>query len=230
MEDAETIIKYSFPQKVFMLIICLISDLTFFPCVALMKHQERYFYFYVFYFSLIGLILYHITNIYNIELFVRDEKWFQIFEIGALECINGIILSCNKFCFDLDKQEKLGYFIFYFIMIFQKIKPQFFIHKTISIFISIAICLYLNYKYGRPKSYTHNFSYALLFGLINLFFLHLSYNHPYLKICQCLCIICFSLFCYFSWNSQVEKKPKLLKMMLNGLIIYPIEKTKTLVN
>lgn len=225
------IVNLSFFGKIFLIFISLISDLTFFMTVSLMKYQNRYFLYYILYFSFISLFISHLCYIFQIELFLNEKKWFQIFEIGLLTNINSIILSMNKLGNDLEKQEKICYIIFLLIMIFEKINPQIFIHKLYSIFISLFVTVYLNKKYGMVKlnSTSINVIKGGFFGILSLIFMYKSYSYSFLKIFHYLSIFCFGLFSFYFMSEQLGKPSNLRKILKEGIIIYPIEKNKTLV-
>lgn len=213
------VFNYSHTERVLMAIITGSSNIATIPGLFLMKKQKRFFAYYLSIFAFINSVLYHICESLDIIIYLPQLKWHELDNIGAICCLNALIISITSFCFDMNEQRIMNYFSLFMALIFQKRGPWDLFNTIAPIVIIGIISVYKLIKYGRPKYFQEGLiqGFAFLVPAIAMFIKGLDDGNDYLRIYHSLWHVLIGLSTYYLWQIQYQSVYP-MKRMINDII------------
>lgn len=210
---------YSFFEKILMTIITGSSNFGTVPGLILIKRQKRTFVYYLSLFALINSLMYHICESLDIVIYLPQLKWHELDNIGAICCLNSLIIAKTSFCFDMKHQRKMNYLSLFLALLFQKRGPWELINTILPIVIISLITIYQLIKYGVPQYYPEPLKqgFILLIPAFAMFFKGLDDGNDYLRIYHSLWHVLIGLSSYYLWQIQYAKRTPLSTMILDIL-------------
>lgn len=198
------VFAYSSSERMLMAIITGASNIATIPGLFLMKKQGRNFTYYLSIFALTNSVLYHICESLDIILFIPQKKWHELDNIGAICCMNSLIISLTKYSENKAEQNKLNYISLFLALIFQKKDPWDLSNTIIPIAIISMMTLYQMFKLGLPKYYFNPLSQGLVLLVLALamFIKGLDDLNDYLRIYHSLWHVLIGLSTYYLWQIQ----------------------------
>ena len=198
------VFEYTYKERIIMAIITGSSNIFTIPGLFLMKYQNRTFAYYLSIFAIIDSILYHVCESLDIIIFLPQLKWHELDNIGAICCLNALIISLSKFNNNLDVQKKLNYLSLFLALIYQKRGPWNIINTIMPIVIfSIVLIIQLIY-YGIPKYYYEPFQKGFFFLIfaIAMFIRGLDDANDYLRIYHSFWHVLIGISTFYLWQLQ----------------------------
>lgn len=216
--------NYSTPERILMAIITGSSNIATIPGLFLIKRQKRYFIYYLSIFGLINSLLYHICESLDIVIYLPQLKWHELDNIGAICCMNALIISITPFCFDLSVQRKMNYFSLFMALIFQKRGPWDLFNTIAPIIVIGLICIYQIIKYGKPQYYREGLvqGFIIFIPALAMFVKGLDDGNDYLRIYHSLWHVLIGLSTYYLWQIQyknVYPLKSMVKDILDGSVL-----------
>ena len=198
--------EYTYSERILMAITTALSNVSTIPGLCLMKYQGRIFSYYFSIFGIIVSFMYHLCESLDIIIIIPQLKWHELDNIGAIYCLNNLMLSFTKFGLNIEEIERKNYISTLFILIIQKRGPW----DLTNTVIPIAVCgLYVIYhliKYGVPVYYKPQMIKGIIFfgiGLI-MFIRGLDDLNDYIRIYHTLWHIFIGIAFYFLWQVQYK--------------------------
>lgn len=182
------------------------SNIATLPGLFLMKKQGRYFAYYLSIFAFFNSLLYHICESLDIIVFIPQKKWHELDNIGAICCLNALIISLTKNSENMLEQNKMNYVSLFIALIFQKRDPWDLMNTIVPIVIITIITLYQFYRFGFPKYYLASSSQGLVLLVLALamFIKGLDDLNDYLRMYHSLWHVLIGLSTYYLWQIQKE--------------------------
>ena len=198
--------EYSYGERVLMAVTTALSNVSTIPGLCLMKYQGRIFSYYFSIFGIIVSFMYHLCESLDIIIIIPQLKWHELDNIGAIYCLNNLMLSFTKSGLNIEEIERKNYISTLFILIIQKRGPW----DLTNTIIPIALCaLYVIYdlmKYGIPKYYNPQMiKGAIFFGIGLIMFIRgLDDLNDYIRIYHTLWHIFIGIAFYYLWQIQYK--------------------------
>ena len=199
--------EYNYKEKILMAIITGLSNISSVPITLLTYKKGNTFVFMLAVFSIITSFFYHICESLDIVIFLRQLKWHELDNIGAICSLNSLILVLTRYHEDIEKQKMLNYFSIFMALLFQERNPWDLTNTLLPIFIFLFIAIYDWIKVGRPK-----FNYEVLWvggvflvAAIAMFVKGLDDGNDYLRIYHSLWHILIGISTFFLWQLQEKE-------------------------
>jgi hypothetical protein len=223
--ESENKYIYTQSEKIMMILFTCITHIFLLPVLFLMKYQKRNYVYYLSIFTFVCSFLYHICESLNVIIFVSFIKWNELVNIGSISCLNSLLISLTKFCFDKKEQKMMNYFALFMILVYQKRGPFNLINAIVPISIIILFVVYKLVKYGIPKYNKENLikgEIFFIFGMI-LFYFSFNYNNDYMRIYHFLCYIFCGISFFYLWQIQMDNS-----LSIKDIYIFTIGKKNNL--
>jgi len=197
---------YSYSERILMAITTALSNISTVPGLFLMKYHGRIFSYYFSIFGIIVSFMYHLCESLDIIIFIPQLKWHELDNIGALYCLNGLMLSFTKMGLDIDKIEKMNYLSTFLILIIQKRGPWDLTNTILPIVICAIYVIYHLIRYGMPKYYKDQLiKGGILFGIgVIMFIRGLDDLNDYIRIYHTLWHLFIGTAFFYLWQIQYK--------------------------
>ena len=204
--ESENKYYYTQSEKIIMVLFTCITHIFLLPILFLMKYQKRNYCYYLSIFTFICSFFYHICESLDVIIFVSFTKWNELVNIGVISCLNSLLISITKFCFDKKEQKMMNYFALFMILVYQKRGPFNLINAIVPICIIILFVVYKLVKYGIPKYNRVNLIKGDIFFIIGmiLFYFSLSLINDYMRIYHFLSYIFEGISFFYLWQIQID--------------------------
>ena len=145
--------EYSYSERILMAVTTALSNVSTIPGLCLMKYQGRIFSYYFSIFGIIVSFMYHLCESLDIIIIIPQLKWHELDNIGAIYCLNNLMLSFTKSGLNIEEIERKNYISTLFILLIQKRGPWDLTNTIIPIFICGLYVIYDFMKNGMPTYY-----------------------------------------------------------------------------
>ena len=88
--------EYTYNERILMAVTTALSNVSTIPGLCLMKYQGRIFSYYFSIFRIFVSFMYHLCESLDILIFIPQLKWHELDNIGAIYCMNNLMLSFTK--------------------------------------------------------------------------------------------------------------------------------------
>ena len=160
--------EYSYSERILMAITTALSNVSTIPGLCLMKYQGRIFSYYFSIFGIIVSFMYHLCESLDIIIIIPQLKWHELDNIGAIYCLNNLMLSFTKSGLNIEEIERKNYISTLFILLIQKRGPWDLTNTIIPIFICGLFVIYDFMKNGMPTYYKPQLIKGIIFFGIGL--------------------------------------------------------------
>ena len=169
--------EYSYSERILMAITTALSNVSTIPGLCLMKYQGRIFSYYFSIFGIIVSFMYHLCESLDIIIIIPQLKWHELDNIGAIYCLNNLMLSFTKSGLNIEEIERKNYISTLFILLIQKRGPWDLTNTIIPIFICGLFVIYDFMKNGMPTYYKPQ----LIKGVIYIFWNRINYVYKRIR-------------------------------------------------
>ena len=197
--------EYSHSERILMAVTTALSNVSTIPGLCLMKYQGRIFSYYFSIFGIIVSFMYHLCESLDI-IIIPQLKWHELDNIGAIYCLNNLMLSFTKSGLNIEEIERKNYISTLFILLIQKRGPWDLTNTIIPIFICGLFVIYDFMKNGMPTYYKPQLIKGVIFfgiGLI-MFIRGLDDLNDYIRIYHTLWHIFIGIAFYYLWQIQYK--------------------------
>lgn len=198
--------EYSYSERILMAVTTALSNVSTIPGLCLMKYQGRIFSYYFSIFGIIVSFMYHLCESLDIIIIIPQLKWHELDNIGAIYCLNNLMLSFTKSGLNIEEIERKNYISTLFILLIQKRGPWDLTNTIIPIFICGLYVIYDFMKNGMPTYYKPQLIKGIIFfgiGLI-MFIRGLDDLNDYIRIYHTLWHIFIGIAFYYLWQIQYK--------------------------
>ena len=198
--------EYTYNERILMAITTALSNVSTIPGLCLMKYQGRIFSYYFSIFGIIVSFMYHLCESLDIIIIIPQLKWHELDNIGAIYCLNNLMLSFTKSGLNINEIERKNYISTFFILIVQKRGPWNLENTIIPIVVCGLYVIYHLLKYGIPIYYKPQMIKGIIFfgiGLI-MFIRGLDDLNDYIRIYHTLWHIFIGIAFYYLWQIQYK--------------------------
>ena len=215
--------EYSHGERILMAVTTALSNVSTIPGLCLMKYQGR---IYSYYFSIFGIIvsfMYHLCESLDIIIIIPQLKWHELDNIGAIYCLNNLMLSFTKSGLNIEEIERKNYLSTLLILIIQKRGPWDLTNTIIPIVLCGLYVIYNLLRYGIPQYYKPQMIKGIIFfgiGLI-MFIRGLDDLNDYIRIYHTLWHIFIGIAFYYLWQIQYKNfvsYPEIYKYALKEIL------------
>ena len=102
------VFEYTQKERVIMAIITGMSNISSIPVTLLTYRQKNHFVFMMAVFSMLTSVFYHICESLDIIIVLKQLKWHELDNIGAICSLNSLILVLTQYHRDIEKQNLLN--------------------------------------------------------------------------------------------------------------------------
>jgi predicted membrane channel-forming protein YqfA (hemolysin III family) len=198
--------EYTYAERILMAITTALSNVSTIPGLCLMKYQGRIFSYYFSIFGIIVSFMYHLCESLDIIIIIPQLKWHELDNIGALYCLNNLMLSFTKSGLNIEEIERKNQISTLLILIIQKRGPWDLTNTIIPIVVCGLYVLYHLMVYGIPTYYKPQMIKGLIFfGIGVIFFIRgLDDLNDYIRIYHTLWHIFIGIAFYYLWQIQYK--------------------------
>ena len=198
--------EYSYIERILMAITTALSNISTIPGLFLMKYHGRIFSYYFSIFGIFVSFMYHLCESLDIIIFIPQLKWHELDNIGAIYCLNNLMLSFTKIGLNIDEIEKMNYLSAFLILIIQKRGPWELINTIMPIVICGIYVIYHMMRYGIPNYYKDQLIKGGIFFCIGLvmFIRGLDDLNDYIRIYHTLWHLFIGIAFYYLWQIQYK--------------------------
>lgn len=199
--------EYSNHEKILMALITGLSNISSIPITLLTYKQGNIFVFMIAVFSMITSFFYHICESLDIVILLKQQKWHELDNIGAICSLNSLFLVLTQYHQDLEKENLFNYFSVFMTLIFQEKDPWDLTNTILPIFIFLLITMYDWIKVGRPKLNYELFWVGGIFliAAVVMFVKGLDDRNDYLRIYHSLWHILIGISTFFLRQLQEKE-------------------------
>ena len=207
--------EYTRTEQILMAIITGLSNITSLPITLLCYRKHNIYVFALAIFSMITSFLYHVCESLDIALILKQMKWHELDNIGAICSLNSLILVLTHYHNDIPRQNILNYLSLFMTLIFQQRGPWDLINTFLPIIIYGVFAVYDCIKHGMPKYNYQTLWYGgfFLIGAIAMFIRGLDDLNDYLRMYHSLWHVLIGISTFYLWQIQ-EKTPIAMKTVL----------------
>ncbi len=201
------VFEYTQKERVIMAIITGMSNISSIPVTLLTYRQKNHFVFMMAVFSMLTSVFYHICESLDIIIVLKQLKWHELDNIGAICSLNSLILVLTQYHRDIEKQNLLNYFSIFIALVVQQRGPWELINTLLPIFVFLGIAAFDWVKKGVPKfNYeVMGFGGFFLVGAIAMFVKGLDDGNDYLRIYHSLWHVLIGVSTFYLWQLQDKK-------------------------
>ena len=198
--------EYSYIERILMAITTALSNISTIPGLFLMKYHGRIFSYYFSIFGIFVSFMYHLCESLDIIIFIPQLKWHELDNIGAIYCLNNLMLSFTKIGLNIDEIEKMNYLSAFLILIIQKRGPWELINTIMPIVICGIYVIYHMMRYGIPNYYKDQLIKGGIFFCIGLvmFIRGLDDLNDYIRIYHTLWHLFIGVAFFYLWQVQYK--------------------------
>lgn len=213
--------EYNSTEQILMAIITGISNFSSIPVSLLTKKQKNTFVFNMAIFSMITSVLYHVCESLDIILFLPQKKWHELDNIGAICCMNSLILGFTSADSSIDEHTRLNYISIFIALIFQQRNPWDIVNTISPICLFILYCFWDWYKNGFPFCNRDALIYGSVYMVmaIAMFIQGLDDLNDYLRCYHSLWHLLIGLSTFYLWQVQEKKICSLKDILMNSYCI-----------
>ena len=201
------VFEYTQKERVIMAIITGMSNISSIPVTLLTYKQKNHFVFMMAVFSMLTSVFYHICESLDIVIVLKQLKWHELDNIGAICSLNSLILVLTQYHRDIEKQNYLNYFSIFIALTIQQRGPWELINTLLPIFLFLGIAVFDWVKNGIPKFNYEVMGYGgfFLMGAIAMFAKGLDDGNDYLRIYHSLWHVLIGVSTFYLWQLQDMK-------------------------
>ena len=201
------VFEYTQKERVIMAIITGMSNISSIPVTLLTYKQKNHFVFMMAVFSMLTSVFYHICESLDIVIVLKQLKWHELDNIGAICSLNSLILVLTQYHRDIEKQNYLNYFSIFIALTIQQRGPWELINTLLPIFLFLGIAVLDWVKNGVPKFNYEVMGYGgfFLVGAIAMFAKGLDDGNDYLRIYHSLWHVLIGVSTFYLWQLQDMK-------------------------
>lgn len=201
------VFEYTQKERVVMAIITGMSNISSIPVTLLTYKQKNHFVFMMAVFSMLTSVFYHICESLDIVIVLKQLKWHELDNIGAICSLNSLILVLTQYHRDIEKQNYLNYFSIFIALTIQQRGPWELINTLLPIFLFLGIAVFDWVKNGIPKFNYEVMGYGgfFLMGAIAMFAKGLDDGNDYLRIYHSLWHVLIGVSTFYLWQLQDMK-------------------------
>lgn len=201
------VFEYTQTERVVMAIITGMSNISSIPVTLLTYKQKNHFVFMMAVFSMLTSVFYHICESLDIVIVLKQLKWHELDNIGAICSLNSLILVLTQYHRDIEKQNYLNYFSIFIALTIQQRGPWELINTLLPIFLFLGIAVFDWVKNGIPKFNYEVMGYGgfFLMGAIAMFAKGLDDGNDYLRIYHSLWHVLIGVSTFYLWQLQDMK-------------------------
>lgn len=201
------VFEYTQKERVIMAIITGMSNISSIPVTLLTYKQKNHFVFMMAVFSMVTSVFYHICESLDIVIVLKQLKWHELDNIGAICSLNSLILVLTQYHRDIEKQNYLNYFSIFIALTIQQRGPWELINTLLPIFLFLGIAVFDWVKNGIPKFNYEVMGYGgfFLVGAIAMFAKGLDDGNDYLRIYHSLWHVLIGVSTFYLWQLQDMK-------------------------
>jgi hypothetical protein len=176
--------EYSYIERILMAITTALSNISTVPGLFLMKYHGRIFSYYFSIFGIFVSFMYHLCESLDILIFIPQLKWHELDNIGAIYCMNNLMLSFTKLGLNIDEIEKMNYLSCFLILTIQKRGPWELINTLMPLIIDFSIAIFQILIFGLPNFNKKILIKACIYMFISLLFFYKGLDdlNDYLRI------------------------------------------------